>query len=738
MKNFIVFVFTSLLLVTFSFSQEQKSYGRFSDEAKKILKSARKNYVYRNFSTATEKYAELLKLDSLNPVYNYEQALTLYDNFLQPKSIPFFERALKYSQDSIGEAYYFLANSYHLSAKFDLAQKNYRLYLSLVEKYGTDLIPEEEDSLKEDIRHRIAMCDNGKKLSLTPIEKISLKGKSHSFQIVDAGKGVNSIYDDYGAVLSANDSVMYFTTRREGTTGGKIDWDDKCFEDIYISGLGKSGWGSGFSIGPPVNTEKHEAIIGISPDGNTIYFYKGVKQGTFYYSNLVGGAWQKPKELYEKSDINTKAWETSFFGFTVAGNEIYVVSDRKGGIGGRDIFISKKQSDGSWGALVDIGEPVNTKYDEDAPYITQDGKTMYFSSQGHNSMGGFDIFRSERQGDKWSEPVNLGVPINTPGDDIYFTIANKSDCAFYASSSQAADSTKDMDIYMIDLCDDVPSTTINGLAFGIPTGTIFVSEKESGKEVGKFDIKGGKYSGLIEHGKKFVFTLKTSGIEPASLDVYVPKQCKRYELYQELSFSQPGQPLVVRNAFFDIKTAAGATNYSEFLVKADKSKLQNYNEVSVKTNAVMTVSVDTIKTATTAITTTATVTTTATTSATAIKTTISFNNILFAFGKSTLNKEFLPELDKAVSLLKKDYSEVKFEVAGHTDSKGKASYNMTLSKRRADVVVNYLTSKGISRSRMKVVGYGEKNPVAPNTNTDGSDNKGGRAKNRRTEIVIIQ
>src|ERR1035437_875990 len=272
------------VLVTFSFSQDQKSYGKFSNkEAKEILKSARKEYDYRNFSTATEKYSELLKSDSLNSVYNYEQALTLYNNFLQPKSIPFFERALKYSKDSIGEAYYFLANAYHLSAKFDLAQKNYRIYLSLIERYGTDLAPEEENSLIEDIKHRITMCDNGKKLYQTPADKITLNGKTRSFLIVGVGKDVNSMYDDYDAVLSANDSVMYFTTRREGTTGGKFDWDDKCFEDIYVSGLGKNGWGASFGIGPPINTDKHEAVIGIAPDGMTIYFYKGVKQGTFYY-----------------------------------------------------------------------------------------------------------------------------------------------------------------------------------------------------------------------------------------------------------------------------------------------------------------------------------------------------------------------------------------------------------------------------------------------------------------------
>jgi len=145
--------------------------------------------------------------------------------------------------------------------------------------------------------------------------------------------------------------------------------------------------------------------------------------------------------------------------------------------------------------------------------------------------------------------------------------------------------------------------------------------------------------------------------------------------------------------------------------------------------------VDTIKKITTATDTSGKVKTDTTT---AIKITISFNNVLFDYDKSNLKKEFLPEMDKAVTLLKKEYPKIKFEVAGHTDSKGKDTYNMNLSKRRANAVASYLSSKGISKSRMKVIGYGATQPVAPNTNADGSDNPDGRAKNRRTEIVIIQ
>ncbi|HEY4800485.1 MAG TPA: OmpA family protein, partial [Bacteroidia bacterium] len=398
---------------------------------------------------------------------------------------------------------------------------------------------------------------------------------------------------------------------------------------------------------------------------------------------------------------------------------------------------------------------------------TDDGKTMYFSSKGHNSMGGFDIFKSERNGDKWSEPVNLGSPINTPGDDIYFILAHHSDKAFYSSSSQAADSTKDMDIYSIDLCDDIPETVINGLAMGVREGKISVEELPGNTPIGSFEIADGKYSVKLKHGKNYKFTLNTSGIEPASVTISVPYMCKVYDVYQELSFSQPGNPLVYKNAFFDIQKEAGNEKFSDYLSKADKKTLTNYSEISVNTQPVTVATTSTVPTSTTVVTTASTTTvsavqtgitasttttsptytlsatvsastTASSTSGKSTVTTISINNVLFDYDKADIKAEFKPELDKVADFLKNTNIKAKIEVAGHTDSKGSDDYNLALSRRRADAVANYLATKGINRSRIKAIGYGETKPVASNENPDGSDNPDGRAKNRRTEIVVIQ
>ncbi len=757
----ILFVFL-LFFSFFSYSQNQKPYGTFSSSKtkkteKKLLKSARKEFDYGNYNLASKKYLELLKIDSTNPMYNFEQAQTLYNNFLQIASIPYYENAIKYSKDSLGEAYYFLASACHLAGKFENAKSNYKRYLNMLSYHGSYLMDAEENELNNSILHYIEMCNNGIELYKLPlVEKFNINGSERFFKIAPVGNSINSEYDDYGSVLTSNDSVMYFTARLENTTGGKVDWDDKYFEDIYKTSLTRNGWDSAISIGAPINTKKHEAVISISKDSKTIYFYRGIKQGTFYHSNFSEGIWSKPTVMYEKSDLNTKAWETSFFGFAVAGNELYVVSDREGGVGGRDIYVAKKQADGSWSSLVNLGAPINTPYDEDAPFITADGMTMYFSSKGHNSMGGFDIFKSQKDADKWSSPINLGRPFNTPGEDIYFILANNGNKAYYSSSALAVDGSNDMDIYSVDFCDDVSEILLAGTTIGIKSGTITVFDKQKGKKLGDYKIENGKYAFKLTHGNNYNFTFNIrSGTPPVSLDVAIPRLCEVYDLYQELDVNQTPNSLIVRNAFFDINKILGNlndNNYPEYLTKIDKASIPLYSEhiLPIAVIVAKSDSVIAITTATVAVVATPTVAATPTviaSSQTVTNTNVdenpkpvvafSVSNILFDYDKSSINPTFSSELDKVVSFLKNSKN-AKINIAGYTDSKGSDEYNLSLSKRRANAIASYLASKGVNRNRIITNGFGETKPIAPNENPDGSDNPDGRAKNRRTEISLIQ
>src|ERR1035437_4481036 len=283
----LLFIFTSSDLLAQKRKLKGNSYAKISKRIERqLLNNARKDIEYNDYAIAIKNYTELLQNDSVNPRYHYAMGLTLYLNFQQPKSVPYLERAIRYSKDTIGDAYFFLANSYHLSGNYEMAEKNYNIYLSLLIRKGSFLPKTENTNLVSDITHRIEMCENGKKrLASSVITPLLKKGKK--IVITDMGKNINSRFDDYDAVFTGNDSTIFFTSRREDVIGGRIDYDEKYYEDIYFSKLTKNGWLPSENIGSPINTRKHEAVISISSDGKRIYFYKGVNQGTFYYSDLV-------------------------------------------------------------------------------------------------------------------------------------------------------------------------------------------------------------------------------------------------------------------------------------------------------------------------------------------------------------------------------------------------------------------------------------------------------------------
>jgi outer membrane protein OmpA-like peptidoglycan-associated protein len=309
------------------------------------------------------------------------------------------------------------------------------------------------------------------------------------------------------------------------------------------------------------------------------------------------------------------------------------------------------------------------------------------------------------------------------------TFLHNSDRACYSSSGFAPDSSRDMDIYMIDFCASPGINAITGITRGVSTGTITVTDKETKKDVGTYQVVNGKYLMILPLGKTYSFKFETDTMRSIPVEINVPTQCKLYDIYQEITISKKLDSLTYTNAFFDIAKAtvnAGDTSYGAYLQHADRSKLDN---MTVATVAMRSKSApDTLN---------ATVETKTDTIRHTTETTITFNNVLFDFDKSIIKDIYKPDLNKVTGYLVEANKRTKIEVAGHTDSKGTDAYNMALSKRRANVVAVYFVKGGVEKTRIKVMGYGESMPVAPNTNPDGSDNPAGREKNRRTEIIIL-
>ncbi|MEA2041936.1 MAG: hypothetical protein U9N85_05225, partial [Bacteroidota bacterium] len=241
---------------------------------------------------------------------------------------------------------------------------------------------------------------------------------------------INSKYDDHTPIPDSSGQRIFFTSKRKGSTGGELSPEGKFYEDIYVWNRNLGLWSKPYNIGPPINTAAHEATAGVSLSGNTLFIFKAGKKnpGDLYVSYRTDTVWSKPVKLGK--NVNKKYSREQHAALSPDENTLYFTSDRRRGEGGSDIWISGKEDDGSWGKPENA--PFNTEFDEGAPFIFNNGKTIYFSSKGYAGMGGFDVYKSEQKEDgTWSEPENIGFPINTVDDDIFYFPAGNENIAYF-------------------------------------------------------------------------------------------------------------------------------------------------------------------------------------------------------------------------------------------------------------------------------------------------------------------
>ncbi|MCC7303355.1 MAG: OmpA family protein [Bacteroidia bacterium] len=448
-KPVLLFVCLFFVSLTSSFSQELSPRVE-----KKLLKKARYHFNTGSYYKALETYRELLRTDSTKKIYLFEAGLALYySNFEKSGALQYMTGSQRYSAgDTIPETFFIIAEIQHLNGQFEDALKNYKRYKTLLEEHGVYSDGKIKQDIPEEIDQKIAWCNTGIRLRDSMNETLTLPGDNTKivFHITLLDSNVNSPFDDYSTLLSPNDDRLYFTTRRKDGIKNYVDFFDiKHFEDIYISDRSGEKWAPSVPLPGQVNTtNRHEATNFLSKDGKTLYLYQGIRTGTMYISTEEGGQWKKPLKI-KGAGLNSKHWETSL-SFCISNDQImYFVSDRPGGFGGRDIYTCKKNPDGSWGEPENMGVRINTKYDEDGPYLTPDGKTLYFSSNGPGSMGGFDIFKCTLTNGQWSAPENPGIPVNSTADDIYFHFSHSGKSAFL-SSSRLHERFTDMNIYYLE------------------------------------------------------------------------------------------------------------------------------------------------------------------------------------------------------------------------------------------------------------------------------------------------
>ena len=654
------------------FSKDQ--FGNNKDGLKAALKEIKLGNEFYDmdpprYEQALPHFLEVQKFNPSNAALNLKIGDSYLHSGFKPRALEYLRRAYQLNPDVDPRIHYLLGRGLHLNAKWDEAIAEYKRATPATGTKNTA-------AFTQDIQKKIRECENGRKLSAHP---------SRVF-IDNAGPGVNSPYPEYGPVITADESVILFTSRRAGSTGEQNDPETGgFFEDVYQSTReGKDGWSAARNLGAPVNTDGHDATVGLAPDGQRMLVYVDENGGDLLEANLRGTEWRKPQKL--GSRINSKYHESSA-SYTPDGRSLYFVSDKEGGMGSRDIY--KIEIDGR-GPAQNLGSTINTQYGEEGVFLHPDGKTMYFSSEGHNSMGGYDIFKSVYENGKWSPPENLGWPINTPDDDVFFVISASGRHGYY--SSYRDDGLGSKDIYQITFLGPEKPPVLSQEDQLLASRVQPVKETLLAPPVAIVAAQVTILKGVVtEEASKQPLEATIDVIDNSLNQVIASFQSNEKSGRYLVSLpSGVNYGIVVRKEGYlfhseNFDLPAGAA-YSEVVKDIALKKL----DVGVK---------------------------------------VVLNNIFFDFDKATLRKESTSELERLQKLLVETPA-LRLEISGHTDNVGNDAYNKDLSQRRAKAVVDYLVGKGIDKGRLTFAGYGDTQPVAPNAT------KAGRQLNRRTEFKV--
>ncbi len=572
MKKTLILILVSLLILNVSAQKDREI------PLKEYFADAEFFFIQEYYVDALSDYLEVYKREYENNAnVNYHIGIC-YLNIpgQKDRSISYLERAAlnasgKYRESTLSEVYapldvyLYLGNAYRIQNQLDTAISKYNKYL--------ELLDDKNVSEKDFVNKQITACNLAKQYIDEPVK----------VEFENLGKHINTNKANYNPIISGDGQTLVFMSTMP------------FYEAVFYSTRRGNNWGRPVNITPQLMSDGDQIATGLSYDGTKLLLSRGdAFDSDILYSELNDdGEWKSAKPFKE---INTKYWESNA-SFSADGKTIYFASNRKDGIGEMDLYKIDQDENGKWGTATNLGEGINTSLNEDAPYIMGDNKTLYFSSQGHNTMGGYDLFYAVLNDTGWGEVTNLKYPISTTDEDLFYYPINDGQDAL---------------VYRIE---------------------------EDG--YGSFDVYQMHY-------------LTEEEVE-AAIAEQISEEVKEEE---EIAVVAPAEPLVVE-----------------------------------------------------------------------------LFPIFFRFDKTTYPPEVNERLDVIIDILKNN-SSAAVVITGHTDSMGPESYNLELSKKRAREVMRYLVNAGIPSEKIEVVGMGEKQPVAKNTNANGSDNIEGRKLNRRVELDL--
>ncbi len=712
-----VLIFLTLLVLTrpaFSqqdpkvLAQDYMTQAELTLEATKALDDARGLVV-----TAADLDTTFLKA-------NYEAGRLHLITIDKQMAAKYLLRVYRQDPDYRFDIEYSIGRSYQYGEKFDQAIDFYNRYKDKLAKK-----PGYQGKDKVDVAvvdRAIFECQNAKEYFSNP----------KNFSIVNIGREINSEYEDYVPVLNEQENELFFTTRRrDDNLNQNVADDNKPWEDIFFATKSGNTWSYAKNIGMPVNTPYHNSNLGLSADGNTLFIYMDEGGGDIYYSERVNGVWGEPLPM---PGIINSSFEEKSVSISSDEKTLYFSSNRPGGFGGLDLYRATKDSKGEWSNVKNLGPKINTDLDDDAPFIDYDLVTLYFSSKGHKGMGGFDVFKStfDLKGNEWSEPENLGYPINTPDNDIYFVSSKDSKRAYYSSVRE--DGMGYTDIYMITIPDGLknpqpavaknpepPKDTTTASTTTTPTVTKNEPKTDPVKVTPtKVEPKNQPKTDVVKTEPKTEPKKEPKKpIVPLKYIVSVVDSEGKTPLDAKVKLVGAKDNVIIGstsngNGVYEFTIKNGQAKDYRLSVDRDGYAVQNMN---VKIQGATTEE--------------KTINRTIELRKLSVGVTSILRNIYFDFDKASFQTESYAELNKLEAMMRTN-SNMTIELAGHTDAIGTKAYNMFLSQKRAEAVKDYLTKKGIDTRRIKAVGYGKTKPLASNDDEDE-----GRELNRRVEFKVL-
>lgn len=430
-----IFTFSLLFMLCFQVDGQIQIIDNAKIQLK--LNDGKAKLYSNNYRAALVTFREVLTIDPKNAMANMRIAQCQAKLGKYDLALKYAEKAYAIDPEVDKELYIVLGEANHRLGNLDIAKTQYQTFKTKINKR------EQEDYAIDNLINQI---DYAKAAMNAPVNAV----------ITNLGDNINTSSPEYGASVSSDGKTLIFTSRRSDTKGGNTDplFDHQYYEDIYISNWNeeRGEWDEASSAEGRLNTEFHDACLNISPDGEQIYVYRNIprttRSGDIYVSKKnKRGTWGSPKPITKSKTINSTYFESSA-SVTADGKTLVFVSDRPGGQGLADIYMSTFENK-KWSKPVNLGETINTSLDEKFVFIHPDGKTLFFSSQGHDNIGGYDIFVSYLENGQWTAPKNLGYPINTVGEERTFSVTADGKTAYV--SAEYENSKGSYDVYKVDI-----------------------------------------------------------------------------------------------------------------------------------------------------------------------------------------------------------------------------------------------------------------------------------------------